>query len=230
MRGVTFGTKHSYDDFGLLLKSKSVGFPEAKLELVDVSGRDGKLDLTDAISDTVKYKNRTLSFVFTKIGNQSDFFEAVETVANYLHGEKMRVILDDDPAYYYYGRCKVNKFQTDKKTATIQVDVDAEPYKMEINSAGQRWQWDTFNFRYGVIHTSEFTISGSQTVNLINLKKVVSPTFTCSAAMTVTFNSVVYDLVAGEQTIYDIRLREGNNYLTFNGTGTVSVRYEGGCL
>lgn len=230
MKGITFGTRHSYNDFGMILTSKDISLPEPKLEKVDVLGRDGELDLTDAITDVVKYKNRKLSFEFTIVGSQRRFLKVLEDVSNYLHGSKIRVILDDDPAYYYFGRCMVNKFQTNKRTSTIVIDVDAEPYKMEINSAGQRWLWDSFSFKYGVIHINEITVSGEVIFNLVNLKKVVSPTFICSAPMTVIFDSVEYHLKKGKQTVYDIRLKEGNNYVTFKGNGNVTIRYEGGSL
>ncbi|MDO5361980.1 MAG: hypothetical protein Q4F03_04940 [Eubacteriales bacterium] len=230
MKGITFGTRHSYKDFGMILTSKSIGLPEPKLETVDVPGRDGVLDLTDTITDSVKYKNRKLSFVFTIKGSHTLFLKILEDVSNYLHGCKMRVILDDDPSFYYFGRCTVNDFKTDKRTGTIQIDVDAEPYKNEINSAGQKCLWDSFSFRYGIIHVSEITVNGTKTFNLVNLKKIVSPTFICSAPMSVTFNNKVIQLHVGEQIVYDIRLQEGNNYLTFSGNGTVTIRYEGGSL
>ena len=45
MQTVTFGTKNSYDDFGLILTDKNIGFPEPKLEEGDVIGADGVIDL-----------------------------------------------------------------------------------------------------------------------------------------------------------------------------------------
>ena len=41
MRGVTFGSYHSYDCFHLLLKSKEIGAPEPKTIEVDIGGIDG---------------------------------------------------------------------------------------------------------------------------------------------------------------------------------------------
>lgn len=37
-------------------------------------------------------------------------------------------------------------------------------------------------------------------------------------------------LPAGETTVYDIRLQEGDNYVTFTGNGTVKISYRGGSL
>ena len=230
VKGITFGTRHSYNDFGMILIEKTIGLPEPKVETVDVFGMDGVLDLTKSISDTVRYNNRLLSFTFEVMGGQETFLKTLEDVSNYLHGEKMRVILDDDLSFYYYGRCKVNLFKTDKRTCTIQIDVDADPYKLEINSAGEKWLWNPFSFKYGVIRTNEVEVNGTIDVNLPNLKKVVSPTFICTAPLKVTFNGKTYQLQKGEQTVYDIRLQAGNNYVTFTGVGKVAIRYEGGSL
>ena len=138
--------------------------------------------------------------------------------------------MDDDKNFYYEGRCKVNQFKTDKRTATIIIDCDVEPFKTEINSAGEPWIWDTFSFVDGIIYVNEVKVSGSATINLINRRKIVSPTFTCTSAMTVSFNSSTYSIPKGTTTVLDIRLQEGDNYVTFRGTGTVTIQYKGGSL
>lgn len=213
MKGVTFGTKHSYKDFGLILSSKTIGLPDLKTETQDVPGMDGELDLTDAITDDVKFKNRKLSFTFTVIDPVKQFFIVLSEVTNFLHGKRLRVVMDDDKNFYYEGRCKVNQFKTDKRTATIIIDCDVEPFKTEINS-----------------YVNEVKVSGSATINLINRRKIVSPTFTCTSAMTVSFNSSTYSIPKGTTTVLDIRLQEGDNYVTFRGTGTVTIQYKGGSL
>ena len=192
MKGVTFGTKHSYKDFGLILTSKTVNLPDLKTETQDVPGMDGELDLTDAITDDVKFKNRKLSFTFTAIDPVKQFFIVLSEVTNFLHGKRLRVVMDDDKNFYYEGRCKVNQFKTDKRTATIIIDCDVEPFKTEINSAGEPWIWDTFSFVDGIIYVNEVKVSRRATINLINRRKIVSPTFTCTSAMTVSFNSSTY--------------------------------------
>lgn len=230
MKGVTFGTKHSYKDFGLILTSKSINLPNLKTETEDVPGMDGALDLTDAITDDVKFKNRKLSFTFTVIDPVKQFLIILSQVTNFLHGKKLRVVIDDDKNYYYEGRCQVNQFKTDKRTATLVIDCDVAPFKTELNGAGVPWIWDTFSFVDGIIYVNKVTVSGSATVNLINRRRIVSPTFTCTAAMTVTSNGSTYSLSSGTTTVLAIRLREGDNYVTFKGTGTVTIQYKGGSL
>lgn len=230
MNGVTFGTKHSYNDFGLILSSKSISLPKAKTKTVEIPGADGVLDLTECLTDDVKYQNRTLQFTFTVVDPLASWAAVLSEVTNFLHGRKLRIYMDWDKNYYYEGRCSVNQFKSDKRTATIVIDCDCDPYKIEKNSSSDPWVWDTFSFVDGIIYINKVTVSGSATTTLINRRKVVSPTFICSAAMTATFGGVTYNLPAGTTTVLDIRLQEGENIISFKGNGTVQIDYKGGSL
>lgn len=230
MQTVTFGTKNSYDDFGLILTDKDIGFPEPKLEEVDVIGADGVIDLSEVLNDDIKYKTRKLQFTFTVLKGNKYWSSTVADVANYLHGKKLRIQMDFDPAYYYTGRCKINSFKTSKRLCTITIDAECEPYRLDINGNGEKWLWDTFSFQNGFIRVNAVTVNGSLQVNLQNQRKIVSPTFTCSTAMTVTFDGVTYNLPKGKTQVLGIRLQYGTNYVTFKGNGTVKIEYQGGAL
>ena len=230
MQTVTFGTKNSYNDFGLILTDKDIGFPEPKLEEVDVIGADGVIDLSEVLNDDIKYKTRKLQFTFTVLKGNKYWASTVADVANYLHGKKLRIQMDFDPAYYYTGRCKINSFKTSKRLCTITIDAECEPYRLDINGNGEKWLWDTFSFQNGFIRVNTVTVNGSLQVNLQNQRKIVSPTFTCSTAMTVTFDGVTYNLPKGKTQVLGIRLQYGTNYVTFKGNGTVKIEYQGGAL
>lgn len=230
MQTVTFGTKNSYDDFGLILTDKDIGFPEPKLEEVDVIGADGVIDLSEVLNDDIKYKTRKLQFTFTVLKGNKYWASTVADVANYLHGKKLRIQMDFDPAYYYTGRCKINSFKTSKRLCTITIDAECEPYRLDINGNGEKWLWDTFSFQNGFIRVNAVTVNDSLQVNLQNQRKIVSPTFTCSTAMTVTFDGVTYNLPKGKTQVLGIRLQYGTNYVTFKGNGTVKIEYKGGAL
>lgn len=230
MNGVSFGTKHSYDDFGLILTSTDVSLPTPKTKTVEVPGADGVIDLTETLTDDIKYQNRKLSFTFTVVDPIASFSAVLSAVTNYLHGRKMRVYRDADPNYYYEGRCTVNQFKTNKRLATIVIDCDCDPYKIEKNSISDPWIWDTFSFVDGIIYINRVTVAGRTSVTLINRRKIVSPTFTCSTAMTVEFDGQTYSLKSGSTTVLDIRLQEGENIVTFVGNGIVQIDYKGGSL
>ena len=230
MQTVTFGTKNSYKDFGLILTDKDIGFPEPKLEEADVIGADGVIDLSEVLNDDIKYKTRKLQFTFAVLKGSKYWASTIAEIANYVHGKKLRIWMDFDPAYYYTGRCKINSFKTSKRLCTITIEAECEPYRLDVNGNGEKWLWDTFNFQNGFIRVNKVTVKGSLRVNLQNQRKIVSPTFTCSSAMSVTFNGTTYKLPAGKTTVLGIRLQYGTNYVTFNGNGTVKIEYEGGEL
>lgn len=48
MKGVKFGTFHTYDDFGLVLSEKEIKSPTPKIKQIEVEGSDGVLDMTEA--------------------------------------------------------------------------------------------------------------------------------------------------------------------------------------
>lgn len=131
MNGIKFGTKHSYDDFGLILKHKDIGFPEPKTETVSVPGMDGDIDFTEVFGK-VFYKNRKLTFTFSAISASMQWDELIDNLTVYLHGKKMRIILDSDKTFYYEGRCKINTFKTDKKLATVVIECTVAPFKKAV--------------------------------------------------------------------------------------------------
>ena len=131
MKGITFGTYHSYDDFNLLLTSKEVAAPKVKTIEIDVPGADGALDLTEFFGEP-KYENVTHKFKFSTIVPQSEFLTLFSTIKNAIHGKMQRIILDDDPLFYYVGRCFVSSFTNEKNIGKISVECDCEPYKYKL--------------------------------------------------------------------------------------------------
>ena len=76
----------------------------------------------------------------------------------------------------------------------------------------------------------ELIVDGETTITLICRRKRMFPIFTASENMTVTYDGEIYNLKSGSQKLYDLFLCEGENELTFNGNGTVSIDYIGGSL
>jgi len=58
--GVIFGTKNSVTDWDLLMTSKQIGKPEARTNYIEIPGRDGTLDLTEALGE-IKYNDKSLN-------------------------------------------------------------------------------------------------------------------------------------------------------------------------
>lgn len=134
MKGITFGNYHSFRDFRLILSpSSAIGTPTPKTELLDIPGGDGVLDFTEAFGE-VKYNNRPLSFEFSTMVPQSEFMTLFSQVQNALHGQKMKIVLDDDPGSYYIGRITVSEWKADRLIGTLTIDCDCEPFKYTLVS------------------------------------------------------------------------------------------------
>lgn len=226
--GAIFGGKHTYRDFGMLPKSKIVfAPPEPKTEMVDIVGGDGVLDYTEALTGKVAYANRRGSLEFVVITPEM-YLTTFSTVLAHFHGKKMRVVLDDDPLYFYMGRFTVNRWKSDEGFSTIVIDYDLEPYKYPVSSTAMYdWLWnDLFD---NTIYYGTFAVSGTKARTFINPSATsVTPTITCSDPMTCYFNSApntVYRLDRGKNEAPGFNFASGDNVMTFTGSGTVLVDY-----
>lgn len=236
MKGVYFGNKHSYTDWGLYLKTRpEISPPKPKTVYVSIPGSDGDLDLTESLTDDVKYENRKISCTFIVIQPKERWANIYSEILEYLHGKQMNVIMDDDPEYFYSGRLEVNQWKSDIKTSTIVIDGIVEPYKLEMFSGLEDWEWDPFDFESGIIREyGELVVDGTLSLNIEGRRKVVIPTFMVNSldgtGMQVEFEGNTYFLPDGSSKVLNIRLAEGENTLQFTGNGTVSVDYRGGRL
>lgn len=211
-KGITFGNVHSYDNLKLILTSKELGSPAVKTNKVDIPGADSALDLTDYFGEP-KYEDVTHKFEFTTIEPQSDFLTQYSTIKNAIHGKKVRIILDDDPTFFYWGRCYVSSFTDEKGIGTIGVECECEPYKYKLNKT-----------------VVTRTVSGTADINLTNSRKRAVPEITTTAAMTFVFGDGSWAKAAGTFTIPELELAEGNNTVTVTGTGTITFRWQEGAL
>lgn len=209
MNGVKFDDKHSITDWDLLMTSKSIGDAEPKIITVEIPGSDGVKDLTEAFGE-VNYNNRTLTFNFDLFQSPSEWWTLKEKISKYLHGKKRKIILDTDPNYYYFGRCKTITFSNDYTVAHLTIEFDCEPYKYKLSETA---------VTNSVIAGTTYTYS--------NLSKSVIPTLVLSDDMTLEFGGNTYSLSAGTQKVLDIKFVEGNNSIKVTaGSGTLTVKYQ----
>lgn len=208
MKGVKFGNYHSYDDFQLILSSKTIGTPSPKTESIDIPGGDGVLDLTEFFGE-VKYSNRTLSFDFSVIVPQAEFMDVFAKVQNALHGQKMQIVLDDDPQWMYTGRINVSEWKAQRSIGEITIDCDCEPYKERLG--------DTVIFQ--MVEGTE------ETVVLPNGRKPVVPIIDITGNIDLTFGANFWALTEGRYELPAVRLVNGDNTVLLSGTGTATFTY-----
>lgn len=247
MNGVTFGNKHSYKDWGLLLKSRPVITPpKAKTVYIDIPGSDGVIDLTESLTGDVQFNNRTIKCEFVVIDARIRWANIYSEIMDYLHGQKLRVRFDEDPTYYYEGRLQVNEWKSDKVTSTITIEGNVEPYKYELFSSTEDWEWDSFNFESGIIRDYRdigITTVG-QKVTIIGSRKQAVPTITVKSDNGNGLN--LYGTYGGKKVFFTLKdgtykdpkliIYNGNNDFTFynsgdvEANGTITFDFRGGRL
>lgn len=139
MHGVIFDDKHTYRDWGLLLKSMpKISPPEPKTKLVELPLSDAVIDLTEVMTGKVHYQLRSLEFEFVTMEQRSRWTALHSDIVNAIHGKRVRIIMDDDPNFYYIGRVTVGELKPEKKTAVLSITAKVEPYKRERFGNGVR--------------------------------------------------------------------------------------------
>lgn len=214
MNGIQFGNKHTYDDWELVLTNKALGLPTPKTSSIDVEGADSTIDTSEVLAGEIKFNNRMLEFEFTMTTPYDEFNELITEIANYLHGKKLKIILDEDSDYYYYGRCQINQWSSDKRIGKIVISCECEPYKYAL--------------RDSVVSA---TINGKTYVKVVGKRMTVTPIIEVSNDMEIIVDGKSNQLYAGiENEILDLFIKEGVNTLVFNGNGEVKIKYKGGEL
>jgi hypothetical protein len=161
---VTFGDKNTWDDWHLVPSSRPIfAPPTVKTKTIEIPGGNGVLDLSEALTGYPVYNNRTgsLKFIvvddnFEPVSTHTEWYNAYSAIMDYLHGQKLKAILEDDKEYYYEGRFAANNWDFSKNYSTIEIEYDVSPYKLSVLSSTDDWLWNPFNFETGVIMTGTF--------------------------------------------------------------------------
>lgn len=170
-----------------------VSSPPVKEEYVDVPGADGSLDYTDALTGKARYGRRTGSWNFVVDDYYKEnwplFYSEVMTKIHGKHFEK--IILDDDPDFYYKGRLSVSGAFGNRDYNTVQINYNFDPYKWPIGMSDRRnWAW---NELFGLtIFFGSFSVVGMKLHDFL-----VEDTSDVEGSMTTTTTIKMYILTDG---------------------------------
>lgn len=129
-------TRNSWTDWRLIPSSRPVIAQASYVEkYIDVPGRDGQYDLTDwLLGNRPSYTNRQGNLEFYVDNNKSEIpyktWEALRTdIANFLNGTLIKMVLADDPEFYYQGRCRLSDWKSEANRSRVVIEYRLEPYK-----------------------------------------------------------------------------------------------------
>lgn len=213
MRGVKFERIHTGNDWGLVLNAKSFPPPLPKTYSVEVEGRDGVVDLSESLTGTVKYQNRTVTFEFTATeGNYDARNRLFRKISGAIQGKKLKAIIDDDPEHYFYGRWTITNIENYNTYGTLKIEGDCEPWLYAIDEVN----------RICTVSSERKVLSCYN-----NGFRNINPTFEVSGDINISFDDIsITGLTDGKYINTDILFVPGNNHVIIEGTGTVIITYQ----
>ena len=215
LRGITFGDYNTAEDWGLTMSTKKIPLPAPKTTLVSVPGRDGDIDMTEALDGVVHYDDRPASFVFEMLeGTPQKRIELAKEISRAIHGKLLRIIDQDDyPGYYLMGRVTVTDVSHNKAYSTIKVSATCRPWRYAVNEVSR-----TF-----VLTTLPRLVTLNNDGDM-----VVNPRIQVSGYMTMEFGTSSAQLSAGTYILPSFRLKPGLNTLKLSGSGSAVFTYQEG--
>lgn len=185
--------------FGLvMLDSSTFEPPEPKTYTVDIPGGNGVIDLTEALTGDVAYKqrNQTMEFACEDGGN---WMERLRGVYSMLHGRALDYELSFDPGYTYHGRFSVSSESYvgvwGRSVGHVVVKVAADPYKRK----------QTCSYRLNA--------TGGRSFNFWGGRRPVHPTIECAGACRVEWKGKSINVPAGSYVLREVVFTEGVNEL-----------------
>ena len=213
MNSVLIGTHQMDTEFGLYLPEYSIPAPVPQTKFINVIGRDGAVDLSDAIG--LHYDSRNWSLDFKCFDPTVNWHTLTSSVMNAIHGKRLNFEFDDDPNYYWTGRISVSSYVSTRGTGTLKVNITSDPYKMKKTAS------------------TATSNNGSATLtNNGSLAVVPSVTATAEAtlAWTVQGREYTYTMNAGTSVIPQLTLYPGSTVVTVTSTNNVTFTWTEGSL
>lgn len=229
MKQITFNNRKSYDDFGFTIESYSIQPPSKKKIKEAVPFMNGSYDFsTVGSSGEIVYTERDISLVLNLHGkSRAHLLQKYSEALEWLIGTgKSPLIISDIPDVFFSAEVEnAPSFETVlKRNGKLGIVFVADPFKSGNEYEGDKL-WDTFNFETDYLQDTVFTVGGSRTATIYNPGRTVIPVINCSAAMTVKANGYTLNCSKGDNRDYRLKLLNGANTVTINGTGTVKINF-----
>lgn len=154
-------TINTWDDWHLIpSKRPQFTMPKQKTNYLEVPGASYSLDLSESLTGYPVYEDREGSFEFIMENGYGQWYNRYSEIAAFLHGQTLRVFLEDDPEYFYEGRFAIDSYAAGDSRSNprgkIVISYRVNPYKWYHQSSIEPWLWDPFNFETGVIYRALF--------------------------------------------------------------------------
>lgn len=200
-------------DLNLIVSRIHVGSPDVRLNLIDVPGMSGALDCSEAPGGEIVYGPRPITIDAGK--TIVSRYAQDSRIKNALHGKRMKIILSEDPQWYYIGRINVGEWVRECGIGHTTITCTCDPWKLKIEPT--------------TVARADLSANYKQ-LSLPNERRPVVPTITVAQNTTLLWQGNTYTINAGTHRLPDIQLQAGDNILKAkvpdSGTGSITVEYQ----
>lgn len=223
--------KNTWTDWFLIPTSRpTMSPPGAQNRFVEIPGMNGSYDLSNYLTDDITYTDRSGSFEFIVDRDKTDWLTAYRTISVYLHGQRLRVTLTDDPEWYYEGRFTLDEFKSEPQYSKIVISYRVSPFKISVYSSFvQDILWDPFNFDLdddwsAFWHIQSTAAATTYNVESYGLRFKLDVRLVSGGPVTASFGGVTKTLTtAGVIEQLGDSKQTGTTVLTLTGDGVVDV-------
>lgn len=214
-RGLVLGEYDTAEE-GWTLCELALTEPETQTNYVEVLGRSlGPIDMSTSLTGgDPRYGSRTLEArLECSEWTRDERNDVISVMTNRLHGQRVNIVLPDDPTRYVTGRVSVAKEYSDMAHASVALSAVCDP-----------WRYSKTEKVVEVMLLDEET----QVMLSNEGRRVISPEVTVSgygADVRLTCGDGAWSLNEGTYHLSGLTLKHGNTMVTCNGFGTVTFKY-----
>lgn len=229
--GIHYNGHHS-SEFGLdVLEGKQISFPSKNKILVGIPHSSLVHDFS-TVTGVQPYGEREFTIPFSIIDRslwtKDSMYEMWTRVVAWLMelNEKSPLIDDTMSRYYYMAEVQdAPSFNELRYLGILTVKFKCYPFRIATLRDFNGF-WDPFPFEDGIDLDSDFLISGTTEIAMINvgISKVV-PILSASAEMEIKKNGAIFRIPKGDSTSSGFFLNAGLNTMSVSGSGTLSFTF-----
>lgn len=228
---------HTFRDLDLIITNAvSISEPEIQTNYIVVPGSNVMLDASEALTNRPTFKKRNVTIDLAGIDAAMSWDAVISGLRNRFEGKVVHVIFDNDVNHYWKGRAHIVAYERERECGRFKFSLpDADPYKYDIHSNIDPWEWDPFDFENDTVPQEPIIEVDGTAVTIIPRGAMPTcPTFTVTemtSQITMRYNGKSYTMKSGSNYFPAVMVGGDEEItLTFSGVGKVLIEYRGGSL
>ncbi|MCW6665316.1 hypothetical protein NHG32_06440 [Aerococcaceae bacterium NML191219] len=209
---ITFNEVDVYATKRIVLEHFDITLPKPKLIKVSVPGRDGDLDMSEALTGYVNYHNREIKVQLGLTGSEVECEAKKQYLLNLVAGNEIKIRFSHLSGYFE-GRCQSMQAVRSHRHYMVELVFDCQPYRLAESET---------------TYTLSLT-NTEQSLRCANDTMPVVPTIVTTGITTIKFKSKTYSVQKGTHRLGFI-FGKGVNVISASGTGMLTVRFRKGVL